>query len=254
MSELSAPARLRPRCRGSARPAPPMWRRDGDRRWACVYPAHPAAGGCPALRRGSAPAFALARPIFHFPFQKSKSCCLKPGSPLRYPAGAERWGSGTAYPSCGQLAGHGRTQRRYSPVRPCRARCRQVPAAEGVPARLRAAPRPAIPGHVTRWSLAPGMLLPSLGEPLRGGSYLSPLLTKRLGETILDELKSIPRFKLQIEFFLLVCAWIFSTWAPPRELAQRVPLERRGHTRLGVFRRICIFKGIAADFSAVHPK
>lgn len=44
-------------------------------------------------------------------------------------------------------------------------------------------PLPAIPGCVTRWSLAPGMRLPRLGSCCRGGfssSCSSPLLTKTL--------------------------------------------------------------------------
>lgn len=131
-----------------------MW--DGERGWACVYPAHPVAGGCPAPRRGSAPAFGLARPGFHFPWQKSKEVLPKPG--LASPVGA----GGT-----GGAGGADSRSRFQALVQPGPARYRRLRVSRRG---SRLHPRLAIPARVTRWSLAPGMRVLASGETLWGRS------------------------------------------------------------------------------------
>lgn len=180
-----------------------MWSRDGERGWACVNPAHPVAGGCPAPLLGSAPAFAFTRPVFHFSSQKSKGCCPNLGSPLR--------GSGTAAPGSGQPAGHGRTRSCYSPVRP-------GPGGSGCP---RTAPGwvPSRPSPAVSldgaWPLGCGCL----ASGAAAGGVLQLLFVptsykETAGEKSCVKLNCIARFKLQIEIFLWSAHGFFFFFSP----------------------------------------
>lgn len=204
----------------------------------------------PSGRRLLSPCL-LPRPsCVSYPFSESKELLPKPGL-----ASPNAGGAGRLLPVPGSRRGTAQVQPGPAVRRPVR-RLRVSRRGSGL------YPRPTIPGRVTRWSNAPGMRLPGLGGAAPGplsSSYSSPLLTKRSGEK--KKKKSwvkkncIARFKLQTEIFFWSAHGFFFSFSQGARSAS-APAKKSTHI-LGVFHRTYIseiFKGIAADFFAVHPK